>query len=180
MTLESVVTRMGIPMDRPFHDALSDTLYTANAAASWTCGPGWRPTPPRTRPCTRASARPPAITGISKSSVAMCEPSDLAHGSRHQRGAVPGVRRRSDPGRDLAEKGQQQLVYAGPVPPLPGQRQRVCRQGRPAAVEAGPAGRPALELRPLRAGAGRRGPGPLAQAAHPADRADACPGRKAG
>ena len=30
MTLESVVTRLGIPMDRPFHDALSDTLYTAD------------------------------------------------------------------------------------------------------------------------------------------------------
>ena len=30
MTLESVVTRMGISMDRPFHDALSDTLYTAD------------------------------------------------------------------------------------------------------------------------------------------------------
>ena len=30
MTLESVVTRMGIPMERPFHDALSDTLYTAD------------------------------------------------------------------------------------------------------------------------------------------------------
>lgn len=30
MTLESVVTRLGLPMDRPFHDALSDTLYTAD------------------------------------------------------------------------------------------------------------------------------------------------------
>ena len=30
MKLESVVTRMGIPMERPFHDALSDTLYTAD------------------------------------------------------------------------------------------------------------------------------------------------------
>ena len=30
MTLESVVTRLGIPTDRPFHDALSDTLYTAD------------------------------------------------------------------------------------------------------------------------------------------------------
>ena len=29
-TLESVVTRMGIPMERPFHDALSDTLYAAD------------------------------------------------------------------------------------------------------------------------------------------------------
>ena len=30
MKLESVVTRLGIPMERPFHDALSDTLYTAD------------------------------------------------------------------------------------------------------------------------------------------------------
>ncbi len=30
MTLESVVTRLGIPMDRPFHDALADTLYTVD------------------------------------------------------------------------------------------------------------------------------------------------------
>ncbi|MFI3170320.1 MAG: 3'-5' exonuclease [Faecalibacterium sp.] len=30
MTLESVVTRLGIPMERPFHDALSDTLYTVD------------------------------------------------------------------------------------------------------------------------------------------------------
>ncbi len=30
MTLESVVTRLNIPMERPFHDALSDTLYTVD------------------------------------------------------------------------------------------------------------------------------------------------------
>ena len=30
MTLESVVTRLGRPMERQFHDALSDTLYTAD------------------------------------------------------------------------------------------------------------------------------------------------------
>ena len=30
MTLESVVTRLEIPMDRPFHDALADTLYTVD------------------------------------------------------------------------------------------------------------------------------------------------------
>ena len=29
MTLESVVTRLGLPMDEPFHDALSDAAYTA-------------------------------------------------------------------------------------------------------------------------------------------------------
>lgn len=30
MTLESVVTRLGLPTERPFHDALSDALYTAD------------------------------------------------------------------------------------------------------------------------------------------------------
>lgn len=30
MTLESVVNRLGIPMNRPFHDALADTLYTVD------------------------------------------------------------------------------------------------------------------------------------------------------
>ena len=29
MTLESVITRLGLPMDEPFHDALSDAAYTA-------------------------------------------------------------------------------------------------------------------------------------------------------
>ena len=30
MTLESVITRLGIPQERPFHDALADALYTAD------------------------------------------------------------------------------------------------------------------------------------------------------
>ena len=30
MTLESVITRLNIPTDRPFHDALSDALYTVD------------------------------------------------------------------------------------------------------------------------------------------------------
>ncbi len=30
MTLESVVERLGLPMDRPFHDALADALYTVD------------------------------------------------------------------------------------------------------------------------------------------------------
>lgn len=30
LTLESVVTRLGIPMERPFHDALADALYTVD------------------------------------------------------------------------------------------------------------------------------------------------------
>ena len=50
MTLESVVTRLGLPMERPFH---------------WTCAGGWRSTPPKKSPSARASARLPGITGIS-------------------------------------------------------------------------------------------------------------------
>ena len=179
MTLESVVTRMGIPMDRPFHDALSDTLYTADVCRKLDLRAGLAAYPTEDEALHQSLCPAPGDYRDFKVFRGYVEPSTWRTGPRHQRGAVPGVRRRSDPGRDLAEKGQQQLVYAGPVPPLPGQRQRG-RQGRPAAVQAGPAGRPALELCPLRAGAGRRGPGPLAQAAHPADRADACPGRKAG
>ena len=34
LTLESVVTRLGLPTDRPFHDALSDALYTADICRS--------------------------------------------------------------------------------------------------------------------------------------------------
>lgn len=30
MKLESVINRLGLPMDRPFHDALADALYTAD------------------------------------------------------------------------------------------------------------------------------------------------------
>lgn len=71
MTLESVVTRMGIPMDRPFHDALSDTLYTADVCRKLDLREDWPPTPARSRPCARAFARSPATTGISASSAAM-------------------------------------------------------------------------------------------------------------
>lgn len=33
MTLERVVERLGLPMDRPFHDALADALYTVDVCA---------------------------------------------------------------------------------------------------------------------------------------------------
>ena len=56
MTLESVVTRLGLPMERQFHDALSDTLYTADVCRMLDL---------------RACAPPPATTGILRSSAAM-------------------------------------------------------------------------------------------------------------
>ena len=73
MTLESVVTRLGLPMERQFHDALSDTLYTPPpmSAGCSTCGPVLRPTPLRRNPCGPACAPPPATTGILRSSAAM-------------------------------------------------------------------------------------------------------------
>lgn len=70
MTLESVVTRMGIPMERQFHDALSDTLYTADVCRLLDLRAALRPTPPRMKPCGPACARPPATTGILRCSTA--------------------------------------------------------------------------------------------------------------
>ena len=178
MTLESVVTRMGVPMDRPFHDALSDTLYTADVCRKLDLRAGLAAYPTEDEALHQSLCPAPGDYRDFKVFRGYVEPSTWRMDPAISVAQCPVC------GEDLTPdeiwlKGQQQLVYAGPVPPLPGQRQRG-RQGRPAAVQAGPAGRPALELCPLRAGAGRRGPGPLAQAAHPADRADACPGRKAG
>ena len=66
---------------------------------------------------------------------------------------LPGVRHRPDPGRCLAEKGQQQLVHPEPVPALC--RFRQCRERRRVpALQAGPPRRAALELCPLPAAAG--------------------------
>ena len=89
MTLESVVTRMGIPMERPFHDALSDTLYTADVCRKLDLRAGLAATPPRKNPCGRASAPPPAITGTSGCSAAMW--SSLP-GAATQRSSLPAAR----------------------------------------------------------------------------------------
>ena len=120
MTLESVVTRMGIPMERQFHDALSDTLYTADV-------------------CRLLDLR----AGL----AAYPTEDESLHDD------LPGVRHRPDPGRCLAEKGQQQLVHPEPVPALC--RFRQCRERRRVpALQAGPPRRAALELCPLPAAAG--------------------------
>ena len=71
MKLESVVTRMGIPMERPFHDALSDTLYTADICRRLDLRAGLAAYPTEERRCTRTSARRRATTGISRCSGAI-------------------------------------------------------------------------------------------------------------
>ena len=89
MTLESVVTRMGIPMERPFHDALSDTLYTADVCRKLDLRAGLAATPPRRSPCGQASAPPPAITGTSGCSAAMWS---SPPGAATQRSSLPAAR----------------------------------------------------------------------------------------
>ena len=69
MTLESVVTRMGVPMERPFHFRTRCT--PPMSAVCWICAPVLPPTPPRTRRCARACARPPVTTGTLRCSTAM-------------------------------------------------------------------------------------------------------------
>ena len=79
MTLESVVTRMGIPMERPFHDALSDTLYRGGI-------PAGKPLP---RP-----RRLPGLPGVPRLCGAVC----LAQRSKDHHCQLPGVRRGSAAG----------------------------------------------------------------------------------
>ena len=45
MTLESVVERLGLPMDRPFHDALADALYTVDVCTRLDLGQGLKEYP---------------------------------------------------------------------------------------------------------------------------------------
>ena len=84
MTLESVVTRMGIPMERPFHDALSDTLYTADVCRLLDLRAGLAAYPTEDEPCARACARPPVTTGTLRCSTAMWS---STHGGLTQRSA---------------------------------------------------------------------------------------------
>ena len=71
LTLESVVTRLGLPTDRPFHDALSDALYTADICRCIDLPPrpgrvpyrGGDP-PPEPLPCPRRLPGLPPLGGI--------------------------------------------------------------------------------------------------------------------
>ena len=172
MTLESVVTRMGIPMERPFHDALSDTLYTADVCRLLDLRTG-------------LAAYPTEDEALRQS---LCQnPGDYRDFTVFH-GYVEQYAWRTDPKiytMNCPECGTALtpddvwLVYPVSVPQLHRQRQRR-RAGRVPAVQAVPPGRPALELCPLRPDAGRRKPCPLGKAAHRPAGADARQGRKAG
>ena len=147
MTLESVVTRMGIPMERQFHDALSDTLYTADVCRLLDLRAG-------------LAAYPTEDESLQAS---LCPAPGEYRDFEVFHGYVEQYAWRTDPkiytmncpecGTALAEKGQQQLVHPEPVPALC--RFRQCRERRRVpALQAGPPRRAALELCPLPAAAG--------------------------
>lgn len=98
MTLESVVTRLGIPMERPFHDALSDTLYTRRCLPP--VGPaGWTGRlPHRTRGAENRPVPPsgglPGFPGLPW----LCRAIRLADRPGCSTGALPGVRRHAGTG----------------------------------------------------------------------------------
>ena len=153
MTLESVVTRMGIPMERQFHDALSDTLYTADVCRLLDLRAG-------------LAAYPTEDESLQAS---LCPAPGEYRDFEVFHGYVEQYAWRTDPkiytmncpecGTALTpddvwlKKGQQQLVHPEPVPALC--RFRQCRERRRVpALQAGPPRRAALELCPLPAAAG--------------------------
>lgn len=71
MTLESVVTRMGIPMERPFHDALSDTLYTADVCRLLDLRAGLAAYPTEDEALRQSLCQTPGVTGTLRCSTAM-------------------------------------------------------------------------------------------------------------
>lgn len=70
MTLESVITRLGIPTDRPFHDALSDALYTVDVCQRLDLARGIAEYPTEEQQLRRPPARRGATAGTWSASSA--------------------------------------------------------------------------------------------------------------
>lgn len=90
MKLENVVTRMGIPLERPFHDALSDTLYTADLSARPAGRTGRLPQRgghPAPEPLPHAG-RLPGLQGL----PGLSGPVYVEAGPRHRNDGLPGLR----------------------------------------------------------------------------------------
>ena len=179
MTLESVVTRMGIPMERPFHDALSDTLYTADVCRLLDLRAGLAAYPTEDEALRQSLCQNPGDYRDFTVFHGYVEQYAWRADPKISQMPCPECGTTLQPDELWLKKGQQQLVYPVSVPPLHRQRQRR-RAGRVPAVQAVPPGRSALELCPLRPDAGRRKPCPLGKAAHRPAGADARQGRKAG
>ena len=149
MTLESVITRLGIPTDRPFHDALSDALYTVDVCQRLDLARGIAEYPTEEQQL-RGGARPGGER-LPERGVLLRLPGEggLAGGPHLARPALPGLRRPAGPGeaprrpergRAVDAPRQQQLLRSGSLR---------LRQAVVCPLQNGPAGWAALGLRPL-------------------------------
>ena len=178
MKLENVVTRMGIPLERPFHDALSDTLYTADLCRMLDLRAGLAAYPSEEDTLRQSLCPTPGdyrdfrvFRGYLDQSMWKLDP---VIGTM----ACPVCGTALQPDDVWLKKGSSAGIRCPNVPSV-----RPGRRGRPGRVPEIPdvaPGRPALGLRPLRPDAGRCKPGPLEKAEGPVSGASAPQGRTAG
>ena len=166
LTLESVVTRLGLPTDRPFHDALADALYTADICRCIDLPRGLAEYPSEEETLRQSLCPAPGDYRDFRIWEGYVEQFAWRNDPRVFRAACPVCGAALAPDEVWLKKGSNSW-YPGPVPPLCRGRRR-SRAGGVPAVQAGPAGRPPLDLRPLPANAHRRPAGPVEQTAPPA------------
>ena len=148
MTLESVITRLGIPTDRPFHDALSDALYTVDVCQRLDLARGIAEYPTEEQQL-RAAACPEGsdcrnvecFFGYLEKEVWREDPTLHDLRCPDCGGLLAGeAPRRPERGRAVDAPRQQQLLRAGSLR---------LRQAVVCPLQNGPAGWAALGLRPL-------------------------------
>ena len=179
MKLENVVTRMGILLERPFHDALSDTLYTADLCRMLDLRAGLAAYPSEEDTLRQSLCPTPGdyrdfrvFRGYLDQSMWKLDP---VIGTM----ACPVCGTALQPDDVWLKKGSSGWYTLSQCPVCKGrggeagrgvfQKYRMSRRGRPA-----------LGLRPLRPDAGRCKPGPLEKAEGPVSGASAPQGRTAG
>ena len=178
MKLESVVTRMGIPMERPFHDALSDTLYTADICRRLDLRAGLTAYPTEDETLHQNLCPTPGDYRDFKVFRGYLEQSTWK--------LDPVIGTMACPVCGTALQPDDVWLKRGAAAGIPCPSARLCgqgRRGRPGRVPEipdVPPGRPALGLCPLHPDAGRCLSGQLEKAARPVSGTPAHQGRKAG
>ena len=92
MKLENVVTRMGIPLERPFHDALSDTLYTADLCRMLDLRAGLAAYPSEEDTLRQSLCPTPGDYRDFKVFRGLSGPVYVEAGPRHRHDGLPGLR----------------------------------------------------------------------------------------
>ena len=124
MTLESVVTRMGIPMERPFHDALSDTLYTADVCRKLDLRAGLAAYPTEEESLRASLCPAPGDYRDFRVFRGYVEQSAWRSDSKVITASCPACGGDLQPDDIWLKKGQQRLVYSVCLPCLRRYRQR--------------------------------------------------------